>query len=144
MSSNYPVKAMAFRTPAETAVRSREDVYEGSFPMTITDHACATQHDPEALDDAKIDEALLPNVIDMNKESLETNSCEKEREPELDDESQSIDLSVSPVKGRENANPIDAGIYDERENQSIATRGQLSCAAMNIQNNDKQPFGGYS
>jgi len=52
----------------------------------------------------------------MNKESLETNSCEKEREPELDDESQSIDLSVSPVKGRENANPIDAGIYDEREN----------------------------
>ena len=73
----------------------------------------------------------------MNKESLETNSCEKEREPELDDESQSIDLSVSPVKGRENANPIDAGIYDERENKSIATRGQLSCAAMNIQNNDK-------
>ena len=39
---------------------------------------------------------------DLNKESLETNSCEKDREPDNEDESQSIDLSVSPMKGREN------------------------------------------
>lgn len=52
-------------------------------------------------------------VGDLNKESLETNSCEKDREPENEDESQSIDLSVSPMKGRENVQPVE--IYDESE-----------------------------
>lgn len=52
------------------------------------------------LDDLNIQDALIPTG-DLNTESLETSSCEEEAECEQD--SQSIDLSVSPIKNREDA-----------------------------------------
>ena len=61
---------------------------------------------------------------DLNKESLETNSCEKDREPDNEDESQSIDLSVSPMKGRENGQPVE--IFEEPDPNVTSTRGLMS------------------
>lgn len=63
---------------------------------------------------------------ELNKESLETNSCEKDREPDNEDESQSIDLSVSPMKGRENVQPVE--IFEEQDANVTSTRGLMSQA----------------
>lgn len=99
---------MAHYTPADTTQRLNDD-----FVSKALNGTCPTKHEQILLDDPNIDDALLPMVGDLNKESLETNSCEKDREPENEDESQSIDLSVSPMKGRENVQPVE--IYDESE-----------------------------
>ena len=64
---------------------------------------------------------------ELNKESLETNSCEKDREPDNEDESQSIDLSVSPMKGRENnIQPVE--IFEDQDVNVTSTRELMSQA----------------
>lgn len=66
---------------------------------TSDDHLKEENEDENQLDDLNIQDALIPTGDLLNTDSLETNSCEEEAECEQD--SQSIDLSVSPIKIKE-------------------------------------------
>lgn len=84
---------------------------ENSAGSQKEEHECENP-----LDDRKIEDALIPTA-DFNTESDETNSANEEAEIEQD--SQSIDLSVSPIKNKENLQADESHtIIEENKSQN--------------------------
>ena len=83
------------------------------------------------LDDRKIEDALIPTA-DLNTESDGTNS--ENEEAEIEQDSQSIDLSVSPIKNKENLLAEESTtIIEENKNQNEKVQNESENKAQNEQ-----------
>ena len=83
------------------------------------------------LDDRKIEDALIPTA-DLNTESDGTNS--ENEEAEIEQDSQSIDLSVSPIKNKENLLAEESHtIIEENKNQNEKVQNESENKAQNEQ-----------
>ena len=83
------------------------------------------------LDDRKIEDALIPTA-DLNTESDGTNS--ENEEAEIEQDSQSIDLSVSPIKNKENLLAEESHtIIEENKNQNEKVKNESENKAQNEQ-----------